>query len=141
SVHTEVGMGAGFSKGGSYMVTSVRPMVFYSVSPRFSLYSGIGYANYQMDNFRLLSDFGYVPFSGNLSQMTAFVGGKYRLNDKWVVGGEVFYNFMQFTPTGNQVNSLSAFDKVGYAASFQYKVGDGMYIEGQIRINDFNSGS
>jgi len=139
-VHTEVSMGAGISNNGSYFSTSIRPVVSYQVSPRFTFYSGVGYTNYQMDNFRMLSDFGYVPFSGNLSQMTAFVGGKYQINDKWAVRGEVFYNFMQFTPNG-QLNNLDAFDRVGYAASFQYKIGDNMFIEGQIRINDFNSGS
>ena len=36
-------------------------------------------------------------------------------------------------------NTSSAFDRVGYAASFEYKIGDNMFIEGQIRINDFNS--
>lgn len=140
SVHSEVSMGAGVSNNGSYFSTSIRPIVSYQVNSRFSFYSGVGYTNYQMDNFRMLSDFGYVPFSGNLSQMTAFVGGKYQINDRLAVAGEVFYNFMQFTPSG-QLNNLSAFDRIGYAASFQYKVGDNMFIEGQIRINDFNSGS
>lgn len=143
TVHTELSMGAGVFNNGSFISTSIRPVVSYQVSPRFSVYSGIGYTNYQLDNFRMLSDFGYVPFSGNLSQMTAFVGGKYQLNDRWVVGGEVSYNFLQFTPDGMSAtaNSLSAIDRVGYAAYFQYKVSDNLYIEGEVRINKFNSGS
>lgn len=141
SVHTQVGMGAGISNNGSYLYTNVRPTVSYQVTPKFSFYSGVGYTNYQMDNFRMLSDFGYVPFSGNLAQMSAFVGGKYQVNERLAVAGELFYNFIQYTPVNTQVNSLSSFDRIGYAASFQYKVGDNMYIEGQIRINDFNSGS
>lgn len=88
----------------------------------------------------MLSDFGYQPFTGNLSQMSAFVGGKYQVNDRLAVYGEVFYNFAQITSANPNFNQGSTIDRVGYAASFEYKIADNMYIEGQIRINDFNQG-
>lgn len=140
NVQTQVSMGAGVSNNGSFLSTSIRPMVSYQVNSKFSVFSGIGYTNYQMDNFRMLSDFGYVPFSGNLSQMSAFVGGKYQINERLAVAGEIFYNIVQFTPNQSQFNTINSFDRIGYAASFQYKVGDNMFIEGQVRINKFNSG-
>lgn len=140
-VNTKVAFGAGVSNNGSFLYTTLRPTVSYNLTPKFSIYSGVGYTNYQMENFNMLSDFGYQPFTGNISQMSAFVGGKYQINDRLAVYGEVFYNFAQISAGNYTANALSAFDRVGYAASFEYKIGDNMFIEGQIRINDFNSGS
>ena len=140
-VSTKVAFGAGVSNNGSYLSTSVRPTISYRLTPKFSVYTGVGYTNYQLENFNMLSDFGYQPFSGNLSQMSAFVGGKYQVNDRLAVYGEVFYNFAQITPSNTNFNQGTAFDRIGYAAAFEYKIGDNMYIEGQIRINDFNRGS
>jgi opacity protein-like surface antigen len=140
-ISTKVGFGAGISNNGSFLSTSIRPTVAYHLTPKFSVYSGIGYTNYQMENFNMLSEFGYQPFSGNISQMSAFVGGKYQVNDRLAVSGEVFYNFAQITPGNINSNTNFAFGSVGYAASFEYKIADNMFIEGQIRINDFNSGS
>jgi hypothetical protein len=140
-VSTKVAFGAGISNNGSYLSTSVRPTVSYYLTPKFSVYTGIGYTNYQLENFNMLSDFGYQPFTGNLSQMSAFVGGKYQVNDRLAVYGEVFYNFAQITSANTSFNQGSTFDKIGYAASFEYKISDNMFIEGQIRINDFNRGS
>lgn len=138
---TKVTFGAGISNSGSFLSTSIRPSVAYQVTPKFSFYSGIGFTQYQLDNFRVFTEYGYQTFSGNLAQMTAFVGGKYQLNDRLAVSGEVFYNLAQFSPNMANSSYVSAFDRVGYAASFEYKVGDNMFIEGQIRINDFNRGS
>jgi opacity protein-like surface antigen len=140
-VSAKVAFGAGVSNNGSYLSTSVRPTVSYYLTPKFSVYTGIGYTNYQLENFNMLSDFGYQPFTGNLSQMSAFVGGKYQVNDRLAVYGEVFYNFAQITSANTNFNQGSTFDKIGYAASFEYKISDNMFIEGQIRINDFNRGS
>ena len=139
-VSTQISFGAGASNNGTYLSTSIRPIVSYRLTPKFSVYTGVGYTNYQLDNFKVLSEYGFQPFSGNLSQMTAFVGGKYQVNDRLAVRGEVFYNLAQMTPLNANFRQPSAFDNIGYAASFEYKVVDNMYIEGQIRINDFNRG-
>lgn len=140
-VSTKVAFGAGVSNNGSFLSTSVRPTISYNLIPKFSIYTGVGYTNYQMENFNMLSEFGYQPFTGNISQMSAFVGGKYQVNDRLAVYGEVFYNFAQITPSNTSFNQSAAFDRIGYAAAFEYKIGDNMFIEGQIRINDFNRGS
>lgn len=140
-VSTKIAFGAGISNKGSYLSTSVRPTISYHLTEKFSIYTGIGYTNYQLENFNMLSDFGYQPFTGNLSQMSAFVGGKYQVNDRLAVYGEMFYKFAQITPANMSFSQGSTLDKIGYAAAFEYKISDNMFIEGQIRINDFNNGS
>ena len=141
-MHYSFAMGAGFGRSstyGNYFSTYYKPMVSYDVSPRLSINTGITYVNSSVDNVPVVSDYSYQLFSGNISQYNAFVGAQYKLTDKLSVGGSVFYDFSSFTATnGATMNSGSGLENVGYSANFQYKVRDGFYIEGEIRVNDKN---
>lgn len=115
------------------------PNITYLVSPRLIIGAGMTYVNSDVTNFRPLYDLRYQPFSGNISQYYTHITAKYKLNDRLIIGGSIFYNMAQFSTSpfgGNQ--KVNEIDKLGYSASFEYKISDKVSIFGEIRINDTN---
>ena len=41
---------------------------------------------------------------------------------------------------GSSLLFVNAFEKVGYSAFFEYKIGENAYLQGEIRVNDMNRG-
>ncbi|PCJ28310.1 MAG: hypothetical protein COA97_01370 [Flavobacteriales bacterium] len=141
-MHYSFEVGAGFGRSstyGNYFSTYYKPMVSYDVSPRFSINTGIIYVNSSVDNMPIVSEYNYQLFSGSISQYYAFIGGKYKLTDRLSVGGSVFYDFTSYNKyDGTSFNGGSGLDNIGYSANFEYKVSNGLTIQGEIRVNDKN---
>jgi hypothetical protein len=139
-LHYSFSMGAGFANSssyGNYFSTFYRPTISYDVSPKFSVNAGITYVNSSVNNLPIRSDYNYQLFSGNISQYYAFVGGQYKLTEKLSVGGSIFYDVTSYNAfDGASLNKSSGLDNLGYSANFRYKVRNGFYIEGEIRMND-----
>ncbi len=135
-----MGAGLGYSNSyGNYFETYYKPTISYDVSPKFSINTGIAYVNSSVHNLPVISDYNFQLFSGNISQYYAFVGGKYKVTEKLSVGGSIFYDFANYNAfDGTQLGKSSGFDNLGYSAYFQYKVTEGLYIEGEFRYNDKN---
>lgn len=137
------GVGMSFSNSfGNSTSMYYSPNVSYEVSPRLDVSAGMTYVNSEVSNFRTLNDFGYRPFTGNISQYYTYVAARYRLNERLKIGGGVFYNMTDFNSSAFTTNqSKNSFDRVGYSAFFEYKIGENTYLQGEIRINDTNRGS
>lgn len=134
------GVGMSFSTNyGSSTSMYYSPSVSYSISPKLEVSGGMTYINSEVSNFRTLNDFGFRPFSGNISQYYTSIAARYQLNERLKIGGSVFYNLTEFNSTAFAQNkSNSSFDRVGYSAFFEYKISENTYLQGEIRINDTN---
>lgn len=139
-VQFSTGVGMSFSNNhGSSTSMYYSPSVSYSVSPKLEVSGGMTYINSEVSNFRTINDFGYQPFSGNISQYYTQIAAKYQLNERLKIGGSVFYNMTEFNSTAfAQSKPTSSFDRVGYSAFFEYKISEKTYLQGEIRINDSN---
>lgn len=139
-VQFSTGVGMSYSNNhGSSTSMYYSPSVSYSVSPKLEVSGGMTYVNSEVSNFRMLNDFGYRPFSGNISQYYTHIAARYQLNERLKIGGSVFYNMTEFNSTAfTQNKPVSSFDKVGYSAFFEYKISENTYLQGEIRINDSN---
>lgn len=141
-LHYGFEMGAGFGNSqtfGNYFSTYYKPMISYDVSPRFSINTGVTYINSSVNNVPVVSENNYQLFSGNISQYYAFVGGEYKLSDKLLVGGSVFYDFTSYNSiAGTNTIKRNGLENLGYSGYFKYQINKHMSIEGEIRINDRN---
>jgi hypothetical protein len=139
-VQFSTGVGMSFSNNfGSSTSMYYSPSVSYSVSPKLEVSGGMTYINSEVSNFRMLNDFGYRPFSGNISQYYTSIAARYQLNERLKIGGSVFYNMTEFNSTAFAQNKpISSFDRVGYSAFFEYKISENTYLQGEIRVNDSN---
>lgn len=115
------------------------PSVNYLVTPRLTVGAGMTYVSSDVTNFRPIYDLRYQPFTGNISQYYTHITAKYKLTDRLTIAGSLFYNMAQFNSSAFGTNNkVSEFDKIGYAAAFEYKVSDNVTLYGEIRINDNN---
>lgn len=141
-MHYQFSTGAAMSfsnNHGSSTSLYYSPSVSYLVSSKLVVGAGMTYVNSNATNFNSIGDLRYQPFTGNISQYNTFVSAKYKLNDRMIIGGSVFYNMTEFSSSAfNQNHKVSSFDKIGYSASFEYRINDKTTIEAQIRINDSN---
>jgi len=141
-LHYSFTMGAGFGTSntyGNYFGTFYKPTISYDVTPRFSINTGIIYANSSVNNLPVVSDYNYQLFSGNISQYYTFIGGQYKLTDKLSVGGSIFYDATNYSAfDGTSLIKSTGLENLGYSANFKYKVREGLYFEGEIRYNDKN---
>jgi len=138
SFSTGVGMSFSNSFGNSFS-TYYSPNVSYEVSPRLDVSAGMTYVNSDVSNFRTINDFGYRPFTGNISQYYTYISARYQLNERLKIGGSVFYNLTDFNSSAFTANQpKTSFDRIGYSAFFEYKIGENAYLQGEIRINDNN---
>lgn len=135
----ETGVGFGGSKNsGNYFSTYYKPSVSYQLSPKWQLRGGLMYQNSQVNNFSLYTDRGYVPFQGSISEYYAYLEARYQMTERLKVGGALYYNMTNF----NNMNGLAVtntgnpMDRIGGAVNFEYKVGDNMFIMGEVRVND-----
>lgn len=134
-INFEMGVGGGSSQRyGSYFQTFYQPTLSYELSPKFTINSGLRYVNSSVSNFLMHTDYSYQSFTGNIAQYSAFIGGAYQLNENLKVGGSIYYDFTSYQ--SGFTTPSSGFDNVGYSAFFDYKVGKGFHIQGEVRIND-----
>jgi len=141
-MHFSFDVGAGFGRSntyGNYFSTYYRPTFTYDVSPRFSVKTGLTYLNSSVENMPIVADYNYQLFSGNIGQYYAFVGGEYKLTERLLVGGSVFYDFTSYEGNnGSSFDGGSNLDNLGYSAYFEYRVSKALSIQGEIRVNDKN---
>lgn len=141
-VQFSTGVGMSFSNNnGSSTNMYYSPSISYSVSPKLDISGGMTYVNSEVSNFRMLNDFGYRPFSGNISQYYTHIAARYQLNERLKIGGSVFYNMTEFNSNAFTPNKpVSSINKVGYSAFFEYKISENTYLQAEVRINDSNRG-
>jgi len=139
-------MGVGMDNNGNFS-TFYKPSLSYQISPKFTINTGLMYVNSSANNFPIISDYSYHAFSGNIAQYYAFVEGEYQLNDKLIIGGSIFYDFVSFDNFNGLQNNTTrnALDNIGYSANFKYKLTKNISIEGEFRVggnnNPFNNHS
>lgn len=130
--------GAMIMSNGSFG-TYYNPSVTYQLSKKWSVSAGVTYQNVSANNMPTLTDFGYQPFTGNISQFYGYVAAKYQIDERWAVGGSVFYNAITFNNpyyAYSNNNNISPMDRVGYSGFVQYKSPSGFTITGEVRVND-----
>lgn len=129
--------GAMIMSNGSFG-TYYNPSVTYQLSKKWSVSAGVTYQNVSANNMPTLTDFGYQPFTGNISQFYGYVAAKYQIDERWAVGGSVFYNAITFNNPyyAYSNNNISPMDRVGYSGFVQYKSPSGFTITGEVRVND-----
>lgn len=129
--------GAMIMSNGSFG-TYYNPSVTYQLSKKWSVNAGVTYQNVSANNMPMLTDFGYQPFTGNISQFYGYVAAKYQIDERWAVGGSVFYNAITFNNPyyAYSSNNISPMDRVGYSGFVEYKSPSGFVISGEIRVND-----
>lgn len=129
--------GAMIMSNGSFG-TYYNPSVTYQLSKKWSVNAGVTYQNVSANNMPTLTDFGYQPFTGNISQFYGYVAAKYQIDERWAVGGSVFYNAITFNNPyyAYSNNNISPMDRVGYSGFVQYKSPSGFTITGEVRVND-----
>ncbi len=129
--------GAMIMSNGSFG-TYYNPSVTYQLSKKWSVNAGVTYQNVSANNMPMLTDFGYQPFTGNISQFYGYVAAKYQIDERWAVGGSVFYNAITFNNPyyAYSNNNISPMDRVGYSGFVQYKSPSGFTITGEVRVND-----
>lgn len=133
----QLGTAFGTFNGGSYFSTQYSPYVSYKINNTWKILTGVNVQNYQLNGYPIYNfyDNSFSEYSGSLNQYTAYVAAQHKLSEKLIVSGELFYNMTQ--PGNLQYNpSANAFDRIGYAASFIYKVNDRLMIMGEFRSND-----
>lgn len=139
-LHYDFTVGAGFgysSNAGEFFSTYYSPSITYDVSSKFSIKAGFTYANGMVNNYPVLSRYGYQAINGNIAQYYSYMAGIYQVNDRLKVGGSIFYDFTQYTnPYGESIGNGTGMAGLGYSGFFEYKVSDGMRIQGEIRVND-----
>ncbi len=132
------GFGAMIMSNGSFG-TYYSPSVSYQLNKKWSILGGILYQNIHADNLPTFTEFGYQPFNGNISQFYGYVAAKYKVDERWTVGGSVFYNMTDFNNPYYSYSSsnISSFDRIGYSGFVEYRSpGGGFTLSGEIRVND-----
>ncbi|MCW8897321.1 MAG: hypothetical protein OQJ96_07880 [Flavobacteriales bacterium] len=129
--------GAMIMSNGSFG-TYYNPSVTYQLTKKWSINTGVTYQNVSANNMPMFTDFGYQPFTGNISQFYGYVAAKYQIDERWAVGGSVFYNAITFNNPyyAYSSNNISPMDRVGYSGFVEYKSPSGFIISGEIRVND-----
>ncbi len=129
--------GAMIMSNGSFG-TYYNPSVTYQLSKKWSVNAGVNYQNVSANNMPMFTDFGYQPFTGNISQFYGYVAAKYQIDERWAAGGSVFYNMTSFTNPyyAYASSNISPTERVGYSGFVQYKSPSGFTISGEIRVND-----
>lgn len=133
-----VGAGVGYSSNlGDYFSTYYSPSISYDVSPEFSIAAGLTHVRSSVDALPMRTDFGYQNFTGNIAQYYSYVEGNYKVNDKLIVGGSIFYDFSNYQDVnGSTYQPQNNLDNIGYSAHARYKVSKNMTIEAELRVND-----
>ena len=133
-------MGAGFgysSNAGEFFSTYYSPSITYDVTSRFALKAGFTYANGMVNNYPVLSRYGFQPINGNINQYYTYVAGEYMVNERLIVGGSIFYDMTEYTNIyGESYNNAEGLSRIGYSGYFEYKLSNNMSILGEIRVND-----
>lgn len=136
-LHYNFEFGAMVMSNGSFG-TYYSPSVTYQLTNKWSIIAGVSYQEVSANNMPTFTDLGYQHFTGNISQFYGYVAAKYQVDERWAVGGSVFYNATTFNnPYYSTTNSnISPMDRIGYSGFIEYKSPSGFIFSGEIRVND-----
>jgi hypothetical protein len=132
------GAGAVFGTGsaGEYFGTYVSPEASYRLSPKFTISGGMTiYNSFGSPYSYPLSEnsFGYP--TGNFTQSFLYASGSYQVNNRLKLSGTVYKRINLFSDqnsyTGNTNN-----DYHGMIMGVDYKLGENVFIQGQIEISN-----
>lgn len=140
-VNIEVGTTFGTTFGnGSYFGTYISPHLTIPVSKRFSLRTGGYFLNSQAINSNNESSFynPYNPFSNGLTRTFVYVEGAYRLTENLTITGAVYKEFNVFNKKPAGVN-YGDYDYEGVIMGVDYKIGENVFIRGQVEFSNGNS--
>ena len=140
-INVEVGTTFGTTFGnGSYFGTYVSPRLTIPVSNRFSLRTGGYFLNSQAINSNSETSFynPYNPFSNGLNRTFVYVEGAYQLTDNLTVTGAVYKEFNMFNKPPAGIN-YGDYDYEGVIMGVDYKIGDNVFIRGQVEFSNGRS--
>ncbi len=140
-INVEVGTTFGTTFGnGSYLGTYVSPHLTIPVTNRFSLSTGGYFLNSQAINSNSETNFynPYNPFSNGLTRTFVYVEGAYQLTQNLSVTGAVYKEFNMFNKPPAGVNS-GDYDYEGVIMGVDYKIGENIFIHGQIEFSNGRS--
>jgi hypothetical protein len=139
-VNMEIGTTFGTTFGsGSYFGTYLSPNISYPVSKRFTLSTG-GYLfnTHGLNNPSDGTIYPYNPFSGGITRTFVYVEGAYQLNENITLTGAAYKEFNVFN-TAPSSSSGRNFNYEGFIMGVDYKLGNNVFIRGQVEIS--NGGS
>lgn len=139
--NVEVGTTFGTTFGnGSYVGTYVSPHLTVPITNRFSLSTGGYFLNSQAINSNSENSFynPYNPFSNGLTRTFIYVEGAYRLTENLTVTGAVYKEFNMFNKPPQGINS-GDYDYEGVIMGVDYKIGENIFIHGQVEFSNGRS--
>ena len=133
----EFGTSVGGNKYGAYAGTYVSPRITYPVSNRFSLslggyFTGITPLN-QAENSAGIA----YPYGSFLTRSFIYVEGAYRLTENLIVTGAAYKEVDLFNAQRAPVPGYN-FDSQGFIMGVDYKIGDHVFIRGQVEVSNGN---
>ena len=140
-VNVEIGTTFGTTFGnGSYFGTYIAPHISYPVSNRFTLRMGGYFLNSQGLNNTSESEhyYPYNPLAKGMTRTFLYVEGAYALNDKLTITGAAYKEFNMFNRAPPGIQS-SDYDYEGIIMGVDYKLGDNVFIRGQVEFSNGRS--
>lgn len=134
----EFGTSFSANKYGSYFGTYVSPRISYPVSNRFTLSFGGYFAGISpISNSENSLTYG-SPYGSFLTRSYVYVEGAYRLTENLTVSGVAYKEVNLFRPT-NPGMPGNNFDSHGFIMGVDYKIGNNVFIRGQVEVSNGNS--
>ncbi len=137
----DVDLGTSFTtdlrKGFSFS-TYASPEIKYRTGKRFTLRGGISLTNTEYHNTVLYSPYGFVPYSGNITQGVIYAGGDYMLGPRLFISGLVYKEF-SIDHSGTEQGLNPAFDGKGLMMNVRFMPTDHMTIDAGIELYQGNN--
>jgi len=132
----EVGtfFGTGFGSD-YYFGTYVSPHLSYRLSPRFTLSAGATLATSFINTFDESGYYGYGYPGYNYPRSFVYAKGSYQMNDRLIISGTVYKEVNLFKNQDPVYNGFDT-DVKGIIMGVDYKLGENVFIRGQIEVSD-----
>jgi hypothetical protein len=136
-VKMELGTFFGTSFGsGNYFGTYVSPQISYRLSPRFTLNTGARITNTFGNPFYesgFYSPYGYP--ATNFTRSFVYVEGAYQVNNRLTISGAAYKEINLINTPSPSIDAYN-FDSKGFIMGVDYRIGENIFIHGQIEVSD-----
>jgi len=126
--------GTGFGSN-YYFGTYVSPHLSYRLTPRFTLSAGATLATSFTNTFNQPENTGYGYPGYYPPRSFVYAKGAYQVNDRLIISSTVYKEVNLFTNQDPAYNGFES-DVKGIIMGVDYKLGDNVFIRGEIEISD-----
>lgn len=134
----ELGTSFGASNYGSYFGTYVAPHFTFPLNHRFSLSAGGYFTGISTINHTENAAVFGSPYGAFFTRSFIYIEGAYRLNENLTITGTAYKEIDLFNP-GHPSDPCYNFDTRGFIMGVDYKIGDHVFIRGQVEISNGRS--